>query len=444
LAASRDIELARDLGRVTAEEYRAVGLHMNLGPQIDLTTEPRWGRNAGCFGEDADLTAEMVSAYIQGAQGEELGPNSIIAMIKHWPGSGPHEEGRGRQLVYPGDNFDYHLIPWQAAFDAGAMTVMGYYSGTPFDDGLGVNYSSYIMTDVLRDRLGFDGVVCTDWGVIRRTGPLREDLVDLSIEDRYKMSMEAGVDQFGSESDPEPIIKLVRGGQVPEERIDLAASRILRWHFGLGLFEDPYVDPGAAQGIVRSEENQQRGYEAQLKSIVLLANDGTLPMPEMIDQRRARIYVEGVDPVVAGQFAEVVEDPSDADLSILRVGSVTGGYRPGAESDEVSIEFPSETMARIADVARLGTPTVVVVNLGSTLVVLPQELLDTTQATLMAFDVLDEPLLEVIFGRFNPVGRLPFELPSSMEAVRNQLEDVPYDSENPLFPYGFGLSYPEG
>jgi len=93
LAASRDVELARDLGKVTAEEYRAVGLHMNLGPQIDLPTEPRWGRNAGAFSEDAQLTAEMAVAYLQGAQGEKIGPTSIIAMLKHWPGSGPHKGG---------------------------------------------------------------------------------------------------------------------------------------------------------------------------------------------------------------------------------------------------------------------------------------------------------------------------------------------------------------
>lgn len=443
LAASRDVELARELGRVTAEEYRAVGLHMNLGPQIDLTTEPRWGRNAGCFGEDANLTAEMVTAYIEGAQGGELGPTSILAMIKHWPGSGPHKGGSGRQLVYPGNNFEYHLIPWRAAFDAGAITVMGYYSGTPFDDGLAVNYSRYIMTDVLRDKLGFDGVVCTDWGVISRTGPLREDLVDMPVKDRFKMSLEAGVDQFGSESDPALIIELVREGLIPEERIDLAASRILRWHFGLGLFENPYVDPEAAKSIVRSPQNQQHGYQAQLKSIVLLANDGTLPVQEKAGQRATRVYVEGVDADVASQYAEVVKQPAGADLAILRVSSVAGGFRPGAESEEVSIEFPAEAMARISSVAGTGVPTVVVVNLGSTLVVLPKEMLSTAKATLMAFDVLDAPLLDVIFGRFNPVGRLPFELPSSMEAVRNQLEDVPFDSRDPLFAYGAGLSYPE-
>ena len=438
IAASRDVSIARDLGRATAEEYRAVGLHMNLGPQIDLTTDPRWGRNAGCFSEDAQLTAEQVAAYIKGAQGDRPGPNGILTMIKHWPGSGPHLGGKGRQLVYPGDNFAYHLIPWKAAFDAGAVAVMGYYSGTPFDKGLAVNYSRYIMTDVLRGQMKFSGAVTTDWGVIGRTGPLREDVKDMSIKDRYKMSIEAGVDQFGSESDPASIIELVKEGKIPEQRINLAATRILQWHFDLGLFENPYVDEAAASKIVRSEKNQKRGYEAQLKSIVLLTNDGTLPLS---GQRKRRAYISGVDPALAAQYVEVVADPKAADIAILRVDSVAGGFRPGMEEAEVSIEFPAETMARVKAIIDTGVPTVVAVNLGSTLTILPKQMLTGAKATLMVFDVLDGPLLDVVFGKFNPIGKLPFDLPSSMEAVRNQKEDVPFDTKDPLFRFGHGLSY---
>jgi len=441
LAASRDLELAREFGRVTAEEYRAVGLHMILGPQIDLTTEPRWGRNAGGFSEDAQLTAEMVKAYLEGAQGKSVGPGKILAMIKHFPGSGPHKGGSGRQLVYPGNNFDYHLIPWRAAFEAGAIAVMGYYSGTPFDNGLAVNYSRYIMTDVLRGKLKFDGVVCTDWGVISRTGPLREDLVNLPLKERYKMSIDAGVDQFGSETDPAPVIELVKEGRISQERINQAASRILRWHFLLGLFENPYVDPEAAPKIVRSERNQKLGYQAQLKSIVLLANNKLLPLPEKVQNRRARVFVSGLDENIVRQYADVASDPKQADFALLRVESVRGGFRPGAEAEEVSIEFPAETMAEIRKITETGVPTAVAVNLGSTLVVLPKELLSSARATLMTFDVVDSALLDVVFGRFKPAGKLPFELPSSMEAVRNQKEDVPFDSRDPLFKFGFGLTY---
>jgi beta-glucosidase len=434
---------------VTAEEYRSVGLHMILGPQIDVTTEPRWGRNAGCFSESAELTAEMIGAFILGCQGETIGPESALCMIKHWPGSGPHLGGKGQQLVYPGDNFDYHLIPWRAAFAVGAAAVMPYYSGTPFDDGLAVSYSNFIIQETLRERLGFDGVACTDWGVIGRTGPLREDLVDLPVKERYAMSINAGVDQFGAETDPTPIIELVNEGTISEERIDVSVGRILKQAFQLGLFENPYVDTNAAATIVKSPENQALGYKAQLKSIVLLTNDGTLPFPEAvldvapnkISARNTQVYVSGIDPTIAGHYATVVEDLKDADFAILRVDATAGGFRPGSEEEEVGILFPEETMASVEAVADTGVPTVVALNLGSTLVVLPQELLDSAVATLMLFDVLDNALLDVVFGRFNPVGKLPFDLPSSMDAVRNQLEDVPFDTEDPLFKFGHGLSY---
>ncbi len=441
IAATRDLELVREFGRVTAEEYRAVGLHMILGPQIDVTTEPRWGRNAGCFSESAELTADMIRAFLEGAQGESVGPDKILAMIKHWPGSGPHLDGQGRQLVYPGNNFAYHLIPWQAAIDAGAIAVMGYYSGTPFDNGLGVNYSRYIMTELLCEKMGFNGVICSDWGVISRTGPLREDLADLSIKDRFKMSIEAGVDQFGSESDPTMIIELVREGQIGEERINLAAKRILRWHFRLGLFENPYVDPQAAATTVRSEENQKLGYQAQLKSIVLLSNDGTLPV--MVNTQKPRVFISGIDAAMVSEYIETVENPAAAELAILRVNATESRslFEAGAQSADFTIEFPPATLSMIQEISATGIPTVVALNLSGTLAVLPKELFDSAGATLMLFDVLDNALMEVIFGRSNPTGKLPFELPSSMEAVRNQLEDVPFDSKDPLFEYGFGLSY---
>lgn len=438
IAATRDLNIVKNFGRVTAEEYRAVGLHMILGPQIDVTTEPRWSRNAGCFSESAELTAEMIEAFIDGAQGESVGPDKILVHLKHWPGSGPHENGGGRWLVYPGDNFDYHLIPWKAGINKGALAAMGYYSGTYFDT-LGVNYSKYISTEVLYNQLGFKGSICTDWGVIGRTGPLRPDLVDLPVKERYYMSIEAGVDQFGSETDPETVVELVNEGRISEDRIDEAASRILQWHFILGLFENPYVDPEAAAEIVQSEKNQAMGYEAQLKSIVLLNNDGTLPL----EDNKPTLYILGIDSLIASEYAAIVSEPEAADVAVLRVSTAAprsfGGNQD--ENAEINIELPKATLDQIREVAGTGVPVIVALNLSGSLVVLPQELLDISNGTFMVFDVLDNALLDVIFGRFSPVGKLPFEIPSSMEAVRNQLEDVPFDSEDPIFEYDFGLTY---
>jgi len=440
IAASRDLDLVKEFGSIVAEEYRAVGLHMILGPQIDVTTEPRWQRNAGCFSEDADLTAEMVGAFIDGAQGESVGPGRILVHLKHWPGSGPHKGGQGQQLVYPGNNFEYHLKPWATGFSKGVIAVMGYYSGTPFDDGLGVNYSKYISTEVLRDRMNFQGVVCTDWGVIAGTGPLREDLKDLPIKDRYRMSIEAGVDQFGGESDTDLVLELVKEGQISEERINLSAKRILKWHFSLGLFENPYVDENAAAIIVRSEKNQKAGYDAQLKSIVMLKSDGALPIKAF----RPNVYVSGIDKDIALNYAEVVDNPKLAQYAILRVdtaGSMQPGGNPFSEKGEVNIDFSEETIESIKYLKGMGIDTIVAINLNGSLVVLPEELMESSSAIFMIFDVLDNALLDVIFGKYNPTGKLPFDIPSSMEAVRNQQEDVPFDTKDPIFKYGFGLSY---
>ncbi|MBN2481310.1 MAG: glycoside hydrolase family 3 protein [Bacteroidales bacterium] len=438
ITASRNPDLVKKFGEVTAEEYRAVGLHMILGPQIDVTTEPRWRRNSGSFSESAELTAEMLEAYMDGAQGSSVGPDKILVMLKHWPGAGPHKGGEGDWLVYPGDNLEYHLIPWKTGIAKGALSVMGFYSGTYFDT-LGVNFSKYISTEVLYNQLGFEGSICTDWHAISRKGALRNDLIGIPLNDRFEMSINAGVDQFGGETIPERIVELVHEGKIPESRIDLAASRILQWHFMLGLFEDPYVDPEAAKTIVRSEKNQQLGYQAQLESIVLLSNSGILPFSDAGD--RIELYISGIDSTAASQYGNIAEYPDQADLAILRVSSASGRTPDGTQNTVVNIEFPEVTMDMISEVAATGVPVVVIVNLERTLVVLPEELFSVTGAIFMAFDVLDNALLDVIFGKFNPVGNLPFELPSSMEAVRNQLEDVPFDSKDPLYEFGFGLSY---
>lgn len=441
IAASRDLELVKEFGEIVAEEYRAVGLHMILGPQIDVTTEPRWQRDAGCFSEDADLTASMVGAFIDGAQGESVGPDKILVHLKHWPGSGPHKGGQGQQLVYPGNNFEYHLKPWATGFSKGVIAVMGYYSGTPFDNGLGVNYSKYISTEVLRDKMKFQGVLCTDWGVIAGTGPLRDDLKDLPIKDRYKMSIDAGVDQFGGETDPELVLELVKEEQLSEDRINLAAKRILQWHFSLGLFENPYVDEESAARIVGGDKNQKAGYDAQLKSIIVLKNDGALP----IEKANPKLYISGINKDTALKYGEIVDDPKNADYAILRVSTEKPGQQPfgGNSSDggEVNIDFPEETLKMIKGVSATGVITIVAMNLSGSLVVLPKELMDISSANFMIFDVLDNALLDVIFGKNNPTGKLPFDIPSSMTAVRNQQEDVPFDTKDPIFKHGFGLSY---
>ncbi len=428
IGASNDPNVARNYGRVIAEEYRAVGLHMILGPALDLATDPSGG---GSFSESAELTSTMIKAFLEGAQDGSAQQNRVMVMSKHYQNTGTKKSVA---------IFNYHLIPYKAAADAGSLAVMCGYGTTSFENGLQVCYSRNMITEFLRGKAGFKGAVTTDWGVVGRMGPLREDVKDLSLKDRYKMLLEAGTDQAGSENDPTPIIEDVKEGKLSESRINEAASRILQWHFRLGLFEDPYVDPAAAPKIVNSEKNRKLAHEAQVKAVILLTNDGTLPLAE----KKLRVYVSGIDAEVAKQYADVVSEPKGADVAILRVPTAAArAFMPGpaaAPGGERTIELPQETMAQIKAVTDTGVRTVVALNGGSA-VVLPKELFKMARATLMHVEIDDSALLDVVFGKYNPTGKLPIELPSSMEAVRNQDPEVAFDSKEPLFRFGYGLSY---
>ena len=459
ITAARDRDIVEKFGEAVAEEYRAVGLHMILGPQIDVITEPRWSRNMGCFSEDADLTIEMMEAFMEGAQGDNVGPDKVLVHLKHWPGANPHEGGKGNFTVYPGNNVDYHLKPFKAGIAKGALAIMGYYSGT-YVDTLNVNYSPYWSTKVLYDQLGFKGAICTDWGVVGRTGPLNPRLAGkTTLKDNMEMVINAGVDQMGSETETQLVVELVKEGRVSEERINQAASRILQWHFILGLFEDPYVDPDKAAQVCQREDLQKNAYQAQLESNILLVNEAnTLPAKEGI-----KLYVEGIDEEIAKNYAELVTNPRQADLILVRTGVTeprTAGPGFGAQANmtpaqraamqrqreieaakPVDISLPASIWNNVKKLSATGKPVVVAFNPSGTSIVLPQDLKKVVKGCFLVFDCLDNALLDCVFGKFNPVGKLPFEIPATMKDVEAQLEDVPFDAPNKAFEFGFGLSY---
>ncbi len=445
LAATADAKLVRRFGEIASEEYRAVGIRTALHPMADLATEPRWGRIVGTFGENAELSAEMTTAYIVGFQGEGgLGPTSVITMTKHFPGGGPQLDGLdphndfGQEQVYPGDNFDYHLIPFKAAIAAGAAQIMPYY-GIPTDvtsENVAMAYNKEIITGMLREQLGFDGVVCSDWGILTL---MPWGVNELSIEERYAKAIDAGVDQFGGDSNPEHIVTLVTGGSVTEERIDESARRLLRDKFSLGVFENPYVDPDRAKEIVGSEPFQAEADTAQRKSIVLLKNQAANDAKALPLQHGAKIYVENVNPQVAAQYGTVVDQLQQADVAVLRLQTAfetRAGFFGRIHLG--SLAFRGDERKRLLEILR-SKPTVVSIHLDRPAVI--PEIAKNAAAVLGTFGASDEALVDVVFGKFNPTGKLPFELPSSMEAVDAQLEDLPSDSAEPLFEYGFGLTY---
>lgn len=456
LAATGDPQLVEQFGDIARQEYVALGIRVALHPMADLATEPRWARINGTFGEDAQLSARLTAAYIRGFQGETLGASSVACMTKHFPGGGPQKDGEdphfpyGREQVYPGANFDYHLIPFAAAFAAGTAQIMPYY-GMPIDtelEAVGFGFNRQVITELLRGKYGFDGVVCTDWGLINDR-PIGDQVLvarawgveQLTPEQRLKKALDAGVDQFGGEDCPELVVALVRGGQIGEARIDESVRRLLRDKFRLGLFDHPYIDEEQAERVVGSEAFREAGALAQRRSIVLLKNGavhGTtmLPVPG-----RPRIYVEGIAPETAAQYAEVVTSAEAADLIVLRLNTPYE-QRDGNFLERLfhagDLDFKRPEKERILSLLAL-KPTVVAIHLDRP-AVLP-EIAESCAALLGEFGASDEAVLDVVCGRFAPTGKLPFELPSSMEAVRRQYSDVPFDSEQPLFAFGHGLSY---
>lgn len=303
-AATFDTELAKTIANGLAKQYRAIGITLLLGPQIDLATDPRWWRTNGTFGEDPALSRDMANAVISGTQstyaedGTDLGwgNESVIAMIKHWPGDGAGEGGReshrasGKYTVYPGDAFETQLIPFvDGGFHLDSLTesaasVMPSYSiawseDEEYGELVGSSFSEYKIK-LLRD-YGFDGYICTDF-LITEDGEPCWGVEDLTGAERVYKALTAGVDQIGDCTDPELVLEAYKmmveeqGEEAVLERFRESAARLLKDPFRLGMFENPYVDTEAAKEIVEGETVTEQGYAAQLKSIVMLKNEGNV------------------------------------------------------------------------------------------------------------------------------------------------------------------------
>ncbi|WP_084109047.1 glycoside hydrolase family 3 N-terminal domain-containing protein [Knoellia aerolata] len=458
LAALRDPEAVRSFADVARQEYVAVGIRAALHPTLDLATEPRWARQAGTFGQDPGLVTELGVAYLEGFQQASLGPASVACTSKHFPGGGPQKDGEdahfpyGREQVYPGGRFADHLAPFPAVIAAGTAGIMPYYGmpvGLVVDsepiEQVGFGFNRQVVTGMLREGLGYDGVVVTDWELVNdnhvgdQVLPARAWGVEhLDPHSRMELILEAGADQFGGEECVEILLDLVGQGRVSTARIDESARRLLLVKFRLGLFDDPYVDEDLAEATVGRADFRDEGYAAQAQSVTVLTNgDGASPVLPL--GSGLRIYAENVDPSAVGRHGTPVARPEDADVAVVRLAAP---FDPRADLfleswfHQGSLDFPPGLVARLARVAA-ACPLVVDVGLDRPAVLTP--LLPLAAAVVGSYGSSDDALLDALTGRVAPKGRLPFDLPRSMDQVRAHPEDVPgYD--DPLFAFGHGLS----
>ena len=456
LAALNDPATTRKFTQIARHEMRSVGIRVLLHPMADLATEPRWARVNGTFGEDAKLSADMTVAYIRGFQGDTLGPSSVACMTKHWPGGGPQENGEdahfsyGKNQTYPGNNLRYHLIPFEAAINAGTAMIMPYY-GVPLgqtSQDVGMSFNKEIINDMLRNEFKYDGVVCTDWGVLEGYSFAGIEIVEarhwgvehLNTEDKIVMAVKAGVDQFGGNNNIKQLLSALENGKLTEDRIDESVRRLLKVKFLLGLFDDPYVNEQQAAEIVGQKSYMEAGKEAQRHAMVLLKNRQVNAQPALPLSKGIKLYIEQIDPVLASEYGRIVETPEEADFALIRLqapwedraGIVEQFFHQG------SLEFEPSEVERLLQVAN-SVPTIFFIYLDRAAVM--PELNKAAKAVVAEFGAFDDAVLDIAFGLSSPRGRLPFEIPSSMEAVDAQYEDMPFDSKNPLYPYGHGLSY---
>ena len=534
IAATFDPDLCENYAQIISKEYRALGITTALSPQVDVGTEPRWMRIEDTYGAHPDLVADLGRAYCDGMQsdpenGGNWGCGSVAAMAKHWPGGGPCEAGRdahypfGKFAVHPGGCQDAHFTPFlEGVFRLSGPTgktasIMPYYTVTwnmdPSGDQVGNSYSRHIIQDLLREKAGFEGVVCTDWGITGDPDPNVDSfgsrcfgVENLTEGERHLRILENGVDQFGGNTDIAPILEAYRlgcekyGAEVMRARFERSAVRLLTNSFRCGLFENPYLDADRSQKIVGCEAHCRAGFDAQLKSVVMVKNTGILPIRERkkvyipgrsIGERKSffrtllpACEVPGADRSVVEKYYDWADTPEEADFAIVRIESpISDGYREESGYRPVTLQYrpytadaarehsigqgdfremknpdrsymgKTNTAANESDLdlvlntrsAMPGKPVIVVIRMHNPCVL--AELEGAADAILVDFGVQQDALLTLISGGAEPSGLLPVQLPANMETVERHCEDKPLDlspymdSCGNVYDFAFGLNW---
>ena len=483
LAATQDLELIADFAKIMAEEWTSIGLRGMYGYMADLSTEPRWYRVHETFTEDSKLASDIISTLVKNLQGETLNSKSVALTIKHFPGGGPQEGGGdphydfGKNQAYPANMFDYHVAPFKAAIDAGASSIMAYY-GIPvgqayLPNNVGMAFSKGILTDLLRTKLGFKGYINSDTGII---GDRAWGLEDKTEEEQILIAIDAGTDILSGFNNNRQLLDLVNSGKLPEARVDLSVTRLLKEQFELGLFENPFVNPNRASYLIGNPSFQRKADLAQRKSIVLLQNKDVLPLAKPEAKDSLRVFTMGINSAlfkerewagikaVSGDYdaakGEKMPLPGEAiDFAIIRVhvtniggaGRRYGGAQPDeldflafsdmAKSNSWKITPSLEDIQTIME--KVGSEkTILSIDFRQPYVLDEASGILNSGVILATFGVSDAAVMDILTGKFKPAGKLPFALANNPEVIKTQDPDAPgYPEKDTLFPFGFGLNY---
>jgi len=333
LAATFDPEVGAQYGRMISEEWRAMGISMQVATQMDLATEPRWKRIPGTFGEDPALSMDMARAIINGWQstydeeGNDLGwgKHSVNNQMKHWPGDGAAEGGReshtrdGAYNIFPGGQFWTHTLPFAACMDLPGKTetvtaAMTNYSvgieadGSPVGgERLGTSYSTYKINHLLREKYGWDGYILTDFGILTSKN---YGVENLTMVEKMLATLEAGCDAFGGEGSGQESVDLAMeaydlgvtklGETEMDEIMKKSTERMLRTHFNIGIVDNPYLNFELAESTSMKPEHMAAGHQAHLKSIVMLKNSNGVIHKASADAKKPRVYIPMVYSAATG------------------------------------------------------------------------------------------------------------------------------------------------
>ena len=481
LAATRDEDLVTRLAEISRDEHIAIGVRMTLSPESDIASEPRWGRVMETFGEDPDLVTQMVRAQIVAFQNGEdgLNPDGIVACIKHFPGAGPQMDGKDTSpIVSDEETLQIHLKPYYAAIEVNVGSVMPYYSvPLALDMENSAIGSKAALQDLLREQMGFEGIIQTDWGMIWAIQEGLGTMTGEEVSDEEAIIIgvtQSRVDGIGGESIRliDQMEEMTAEGKIDEDILTAAATRIVKAKFELGVFENPYCDVDYAVSFVGNEEHTAVNLEAAEKAMTLLKNDGALPLKQDAGQNilvcgpragdmaslvggwsseqegltiAAAIaeYAGASDTVtyIADDVTAIAEAAKDADVVIVSVGEPSYQHDPPWGYDTLEITSSQQEILETVNANTKGQIITVVTGGRPYILTWCDE---NTNAILEAYYPGQQggiAIAETLFGLNNPTGKTPMQFPRDMDSVNEQASDVSFDLENPLYDYGWGLSY---